>query len=269
MFALRILATVSTAALVHAGPSLAAQHLHKTVFDVQFGAIAVGSATFEIEFDSKSYALKASGKTVGVAELFASGRGVAQSKGRLDVDKVMPESNFVEYVEKKKTSTVQMAFARDAAPTVEMVPDKRKPKVAPKYVPIEVEHLLSVIDPASSIVVPVAREKANDPQSVCNRTLPIYDGDTRFDIALRYKATKPVETEGYKGYAYVCQLRYQPVSGHKTKHRSVEAMSKNKDMEIWLAPMDQTNIFSPIRIVVPTWAGTVTAVPAYFGPAGG
>jgi hypothetical protein len=39
-------------------------------------------------------------------------------------------------------------------------------------------------------------------------------------------------------------------------------------MEIWLAPMQATNLFSPIRVEVPTWIGRISAVPAYFGQGG-
>jgi hypothetical protein len=127
---------------------------------------------------------------------------------------------------------------------------------------------MSVIDPASSIVVRLSATEAANPKNACNRTIPIYDGDTRFDIALTYKFTKTVSTDGYNGDAYVCQLRYVPVSGHKTKQRNIEYMSGNRDMEIWLAPIGGTGIFSIIRVEVPTWVGTVTAVPTFFGTAG-
>jgi hypothetical protein len=129
------------------------------------------------------------------------------------------------------------------------------------------EHLKSVLDPASSIVIPVDPARAGDPRAVCDRTLPIYDGDTRFDIALAYKATKTVTTEGYKGYAYVCGLRYVPIAGHKRNQKNIEYMRKNDGMEIWLAPMEKTNLYTPIRVEVPTWVGRVVAVPTYFGPA--
>ena len=84
----------------------------------------------------------------------------------------------------------------------------------------------------SSVIVPVAWERANDPRAVCDRLLNVYDGDTRYDIQLNYKSTKPIRTDGYRGYAYVCSLRYIPVAGHKKKQRNIEYMSKNEDIEI-------------------------------------
>lgn len=255
----------SAAILALVGAANAGQLRHKTVLEVRFGSIPVGEAVFDIRFDEKTYSLDASGKTVGIADLFASGRGKAESSGHFDDERIIVDKNFVEYVEKKKTSTLEMAFVGGSVESVTLVPDKRKTKIAPKYVPITPEQLKAVIDPASSIVIPVAWDRANDPRAVCDRVINVYDGDTRYDIALKYKSTKPVKTEGYNGHAYVCQLRYVPVAGHRAKQRNVEYMSKNKDMEIWLAPMAQTNVFTPIRIEVPTWIGRVTAQPSFFG----
>jgi hypothetical protein len=103
---------------------------------------------------------------------------------------------------------------------------------------------------------------------VCNRTFNLYDGDARYDVALKYKSTRQIETEGYKGTAFVCQLRYIPISGHRRNEKNVEYMADNKDMEVWLAPVSGTPLFTPIRFDVPTWVGTVVAYPTYFGQSG-
>lgn len=245
--------------------AMAEMERHTTEFDIRFGALPVGAAQFRISFDDKGYVLNATGKTVGVANLFAPGKGQVDSDGALADGRVIPAHNVVRLKEKKKKSMLEMAFADGAVAEVALTPDKPKKKRGRKWVPILPEQLQSVIDPASGVIVPVAADRASDPRAVCDRTLNIYDGDTRYDIALKYKFTKPVETDGYKGYAFVCQLRYIPVSGHKRKQRNIEYMTDNEDMEIWLAPMARTNVFSPIRIEVPTWLGKVTAMSSYFG----
>jgi len=256
-------------ALVSAGatPSEAEVRHHKTVFDVRFGALPVGSATFDIRFDEKSYAVDARGKTEGVVDVFAPGKGRATSEGAIDNSQVVSARHFVEFREKKKTETLEMAFADGAVESVKLTPEKPQKKRGKKWVPIEPDHLRHVMDPASAIVVPVEPGQANDPNAVCNRTFNIYDGGTRYDIALSYKATRKVKTEGYDGYAFVCRLRYVPVSGHKRGEKNVEYMAANKDMEIWLAPMAAMPFYSPVRIEVPTWIGTVSALPSYFGKA--
>jgi Protein of unknown function (DUF3108) len=240
---------------------------HKTVMEVRFGILPVGTATFDIEYDERHYVLGAAGKTVGVVDMLAPGKGKAESAGLIDGSKVIATRHSVEYIEKKKNkkSTLDMEFDNGAVKSVLLVPDKRKRKKSPKWVELTADQLRSVIDPASGIIIPVTPDSAKDPRSVCNRELNIYDGDTRYDIRLKYKSTMPISTEGFNGDAFVCQLRYVPVAGHKKKQRNVEYMRKNEEIEIWLAPMEDSNLYTPIRIEVPTWVGTFSAVPSYFG----
>lgn len=239
---------------------------HKTKMDVRFGIIPVGRATFKITFDDETYSLRASGKTVGVADMVAPGKGWAKSQGRIvdgRIEAVQHEAVFIE--EKKKKSTLEMEFENGAVTKVSVVPEKRKKKKSRKWVQILEEQLSAVIDPASTIIVPVVPEEVGNPRAVCNRVLNIYDGETRFDMKLKYKFTKTIKTEGYEGNAFVCQLRYVPVSGHKKNQRNIEYMRDNEGMEIWLAPLEKSNFYSPIRIEVPTWVGQFTAIPTYFG----
>lgn len=254
----------ASAALVGATAN-AEMTTHRTVFDVRYGPVAVGEARFSIRFNEAAYELDASGKTVGIVDMVASGSGSAKSSGRIEDYRVIVEKASAEFVEESDVSTLEMEFDDGAVTNVIVNPDERKKKDGPKWVQIAEDQLRSVLDPASTIVVPVAWEKANDPRAVCDQRFPVYDGDTRFDIELAYKSTKPVRTDGYKGWAYVCQLRYIPVAGHEKGERNIEYMAGNEDMEIWLAPMAKTNLYTPIRVEVPTWIGTFSAVPKFFG----
>lgn len=262
--------SIITAFLVHCAGSAnlayAETTRHKTKMDVRFGIIPIGRATFNIEFDNETYSLGASGKTVGVAEMVAPGKGTAKSQGLITGDKIVAIQHEAVFIEdKKKKSTLEMEFEDGAVKKVSVAPEKRKQKKGRKWVKILEEQLSAVIDPASSIIIPVTPERARNPRAVCNRNLNVYDGDTRFDIKLKYKFTKKISTDGYKGDAFVCQLRYVPVSGHKKNQKNIDYMRNNKGIEIWLAPMEKSNLFSPIRIEVPTWIGRFSAVPVYFG----
>lgn len=240
---------------------------HRTIFKVRFGPLAIGEAVFDIDFNTERYELELNGKTVGIASALAPGTGEARSGGTITEEGVRTDAHYAMYFDKRKEerSELEMDFDAGDVRSVRVEPDERDAKDGPKWVQIAPEHLQSVLDPASTIVIPVELARANDPRTVCNRRFPVYDGDTRFDIELRYKSTKPVTTQGYKGYAFVCQLRYHPVSGHKRGERNIRYMQENEDMEIWLAPMARTNFYTPIRVEVPTWIGNFSAVPEYFG----
>ena len=161
-----------------------------------------------------------------------------------------------------------LAFADEKVVDVQIVSaKKRKIRAAPKYVPVEQIHMAAVLDPASTLIIPMSGDDAHDGTKVCGQRFPVFDGETRYDIQLRYVSVKPMKTSGYDGYAYVCQMRYIPVAGHKKGHRQVEEMAANKQMEIWLAPMQGVSVFTPIKIVIGTRYGRFSALPTYFGGA--
>lgn len=239
---------------------------HKTTFDVRFGKISVGVMSFIVNSDHKSYVLKGTGRTKGIAEWFAAGKANLTSSGKIENAKTNAENHFLSVSDKKKTATLKMALNNGQIKDLTMTPDKTKKHLQKKYVTITEDHLQNIIDPASTLVIPVPYEKAGDPKSVCNQLHRVYDGETRYDMQLSYKKNAPIKTNGYNGHAYVCRLKYIPVSGHKTSNRNAQRMAKNNNMEIWLAPMQATNIFTPIRIKIPTWIGSFYAEPTYFGP---
>ncbi|MCU0790510.1 MAG: DUF3108 domain-containing protein [Nitratireductor sp.] len=266
MRTIRILASTAALLAVAALPAAAATR-HKSSFDVKFGGLTVGQATFNIEYDETGYKVDARGKTAGIVDLFAPGKGVARSDGAIETASVVARKHFVEYEQPEKTDALEIDFANGAVEKVNIISGKPRKKKGKRWVPVEPEQLKSVIDPASSLVIPVAAASSGNGAAVCNRTFNLYDGDARYDVALKYKSTRQIETEGYKGTAYVCQLRYIPVSGHRRNEKNVDYMAGNKDMEVWLAPISGTELFTPIRFDVPTWVGTVIAYPTYFGAA--
>lgn len=250
----------------------AAEKRHETHFNVKFGAVSVGKMVFGVSMKGNDYTFTGNGKTKGLAEWFSPGNAVIKSEGAVEGQALKASSHYLSVTEDKKTAVLKMSFSGGTVQDVSMKPDKRKKrKNKKKYVVITPDDLKNVVDPASTMVIPVPLEKANDPNAVCNRTFRVYDGETRFDMKLTYKANKPIKTKGYDGNAYVCRFRYVPVAGHKHDEKNVERMAANNDMEIWLAPIDggtkDQSIFTAIRISVPSWVGTFTAEPEYFGPA--
>lgn len=242
--------------------------VHKTQLKVSLGGLPIGIATFDIRLAGDRYELKGKGKTAGIAQVFSPGRGNFTSIGRLKGSRVLSQKHTVFLRDRKEKATLAMTFSGNKVDEVKLNPDKRaKRSRSSRWVPIRPIHTTDVIDPASSLVVPVDEEIASDPKQVCNRTFEIFDGESRYDMQLSFKKIKSVKTEGYKGNAYVCKLKYVPIAGHKTGRKNIERMRKNENMEIWLAPIAGSNVFTFIRIEVGTWIGKFLAVPKYFGVA--
>lgn len=265
---LSIVSVVVASGVVPVLPAQAEMLRHQTHFSVTYGGLEIGKARFDFTFDGKTYALEGSGRTTGLVEWLAPSTGSVQSAGSVIENQLKPQKHSVAVVEAKKKESLSLAFSNEKVVDVKFESTKkRKVRKAPKYVPIEANHLAAVLDPASTLIVPVAVADARDGNKVCNQRFPVFDGETRYDIRLRYKTVQPVKTKGYSGYAYVCQMRYIPVAGHKKNHKQVKEMADNKRMEIWLAPMQGKSVFTPIKIKIGTRYGSFAAVPTYFGAA--
>jgi hypothetical protein len=93
--------------------------------------------------------------------------------------------------------------------------------------------------------------------AACRRTLPIFDGSQRFDMVLSFKRMDNVKAEtGYRGPAVVCAMTYRPVAGYTPGAFRVGYLQKNRDMEMWFAPIAGTRLLAVVRISIPTMLGT-------------
>ena len=152
------------------------------------------------------------------------------------------------------TRTIRMAVKDNAVTAVDIDPpfeDK------PDRVPVRAEDRRNIIDPVGAFVVPAPKSGAAVSPAACDRTLPIFDGWTRFDLKLSWTGEKKVNVKGYSGPVAVCAVRYAPIAGHRRDRPATKFMEENKDIEVWLAPVGASEALVPFRISVKTMVGTV------------
>jgi Protein of unknown function (DUF3108) len=97
---------------------------------------------------------------------------------------------------------------------------------------------------------------------VCKETMPVFDGERRFDIILTPKQRTKVENKtpnGYSGFAAVCRAKFVPVSGYRPDDSAIKYMSQTDGIEVWLVPLPATIFYVPYRISVPTSFGSGSA----------
>jgi hypothetical protein len=88
-------------------------------------------------------------------------------------------------------------------------------------------------------------------EEACQHTLPIFDGNQRYDLKLAFKRTDKMKAEkGYAGPVVVCSLRYEPIAGHRASAALVKYLSEGREMEIALAPIAGTRLLAPFRVSV-------------------
>ena len=53
----------------------------------------------------------------------------------------------------------------------------------------------------------------------------------------------------------MCKARYVPIAGHRALRPATKFMEDNKDMQVWLAPVERSRLLVPLRIAVRTMIG--------------
>jgi hypothetical protein len=126
----------------------------------------------------------------------------------------------------------------------------------PDRVPVRDKDKRGIVDPVGAFIIAVPGADPLVGPAACSRTIPVFDGFTRFDVRLAYVGQRRVTATGYSGPVAVCALRYVPIAGHRPDRPGTKFMAENKNIEMWLAPIESARVLLPYRISVKTMIGT-------------
>nr|MBX2804833.1 DUF3108 domain-containing protein [Hyphomicrobiales bacterium] len=174
-----------------------------------------------------------------------------------------PDSYSFDYSTNEKRGNIDVAFNGNAVTQLDVTPPMRK---SSRHVPITRTHMKGVVDPLSALVMLSKSGLDLSSRQVCSGRLPIFDGNARYDLRLSYKHSKPVVSGyGYRGKAYVCKVKFVPISGHKQGDEESEFAAKTNGIEVWMVPLKKAGIHVPHHIKIPTLAGTAYMTALEFG----
>jgi hypothetical protein len=222
-------------------------------YSVKMIGLPLGSAGLKGSVDGAGYQVAVDAKLTGIAAFVSSSQGAATATGALTQGRVTPATYANSSSNSKETRTVRMAMTGGAVKGVDISPPVED---SPGRIPVTDAHKRNIVDPLSALVMPVAGTEPLVGPAACNRTLPIFDGFTRFDVSLSYVGTRQVKTQGYAGPVSVCSARYKPIAGHRPDRKQTQFMENNRQMEVWLAPLPNARVVVPYRISVATMIGT-------------
>lgn len=232
----------------------------QALYDVSFMGIGIAKGSLAVRVDGRSYAAKLHISTSGLARIISSEESFATSKGRLGA-RVSP-SSYELMSRGEKVTQVSMSLGGGQVRALNAIPELTRRE---DRVPVTSAHKRNVVDPLSAVLVPAEGAAGAE---VCDRTLPVFDGWTRYDIQLSYKDTKPVSVPGYTGDAVVCGARWVPVAGHREGNKSTQFMQANKDLEAWFVPAADAPVMLPYKISVRTMRGMLVVTARQFGAGG-
>ena len=234
-------------------------------YSVKLIGLSLGTASLATNVDGASYRVEANAKLSGVASMVSNSKGAATATGAITAVKVVPNSYATTSANSRMTRTIRIGMVSGNVKVAEITPPFEE---GPGRIPLTEAHKVGIADPLSALVMPVPGTAPVIGPAACERTIPVYDGWTRFDVTLRYVSTRNVTTKGYSGPVAVCNARYMPLAGHRPDRPATKFMMENKAMEVWLAPVGETRVVVPYRISVATMVGT-TVIEAMEFTAGG
>jgi hypothetical protein len=234
------------------GPAAANSQSLKVDYAISLAGIPLGYADLATTLEGSKYKMQVGARLTGLAGMLTGGRGAATAAGAIAGTQPVPATFAVTSRSTSDQRTVRMGLAGGGVSAVEITPplDEKLDRV-----PLKESHKRGVLDPVSALLMPAAsRGSVTDPGN-CNRTLPVFDGAARFDVVLSYEQTAQIEKPGYSGPVLVCTARYVPIAGHRALRPSTQFMEDNRDMRVWLAPLEGSRLLVPLRIAVQTMVG--------------
>lgn len=237
--------------LVAAAPALAGGAALDADYGIFLAGIPIGTADVKSTFDGRRYTIDLQARLTGLAGMVTGGKGAASAAGSVDGARVVPRTFAVTSQNAKESRVVRMGLSSGNVAAIAIEPPLEE---RPDRIPVESGHKRGVVDPVSALLMPASAGKVSDPEN-CNRTIPVFDGASRFDVQLSYAETRTVTKPGYEGPVLVCKARWKPISGHRPTRSAVKFMEENEDMAVWLAPVEAGRFLLPLRIEVRTQIG--------------
>lgn len=242
------------------GAAVAREGEVQALYAASFMGIGIAKGALSVKVERGAYAAKLHISTAGLARIVSSEESFVDAKGY--VGRSLVPSTY-ELMSRGDTVTqVSMALGGGNVRSLRAIPELVE---YDDRVPVTAAAKRRVVDPLSAAILPITRDDKSDDKSVCDRTLPVFDGWTRYDINLSYTGTDPVDIPGYKGDAVHCSARWVPVAGHREGTKSTEYMRDNRDLDVWFVPMAEGRVMVPSKISVQTMRGLLLVVATQFG----
>ncbi len=245
-------AALACALLAAAAPGAIAAESLQVGYSIRLLGLSLGTAGLTAKLSPSNYEMEVSAKLAGVASVVTRAEGGARSSGAIEQGRVVSRSYATASSNSRETRTVRMALNGGSVRSVEVTPP---PEPHPDRIPVTELHKRGVIDPLSALVMPVAGRTALIGPAACDRTIPVFDGYARFDVTLSYAGTQNVRSPAYTGPVAVCKARYKAIAGHRPQRKSTNYMENNRQMEVWLMPVETARVLTPFKIMVATQVG--------------
>lgn len=204
-----------------------------------------GRAVIEARVTPDSYAVDSRVTAAGIVDWFVDYSSTLNSRGRITGNGVKPVYYQALDDEGRKNRQTRITFRPDSV-DVEVTPphgDLGDP-------PASETQKLEAVDPMTALVLMSINANAT-PDDPCRGVVPIFDGKGRYNLHLSLnKHIRKMDAPGWKGPAFICNVRYEEVAGYKKKTQA-EKDAVQRDLQwinIILADLGPGEPRVPIKI---------------------
>ena len=229
-------------------------------YRVDLAGLNLGKFNLTATFKDSAYEMEAKGRFSLLAGLLYRASGTTTSAGKMTGAGPEPSSYTLRYKGGDKKETRLMNFSAGAVSQVSITPQKkRNPN---RHIPVTDAQLANVLDPLTAAFLSARSNGSRGDLKVCHQTVPIFDGEQRFNIVLSPKRVENLTKgpDGISGPVAVCRVKFKPIGGYRPDHPGVKFMTETDEIEVWLVSLPRTPLYVPYQIFVPTaWGrGSVT-----------
>ena len=222
-------------------------------YSATLAGIPIGSGSWTIEAAETQYTATVNGSTSGLLRAFTGGQGNATSRSTLSGGKVVSSIYAATITTRKHTDSIRITISNGNVKDFRIDPPQ---DADPERVPITDAHQHNVLDPMTASMVRMSGNGDILSPEACERTLAVFDGRLRYDLQFAFKRMDNVKAKkGYAGPVVVCAAYFSPIAGFVPSRSAIKYLSKQREMEIWLAPIAGTRVLVPYRAQSPTPVG--------------
>jgi hypothetical protein len=234
--------------------SVYAQGRLEARYSATLAGVPIGTGSWTIDITDTQYTAVVNGTTSGLLRAFTGGQGNATARGTLNGGQQLRSSIYVATIGgRKKIDSIRITINNGNVKDFKVDPPLDND---PERVPITEASQRGVLDPIAASLVRMPGQGALLAPEACQRTLEIFDGRLRYDMQFAFKRMdKAKAVKGYAGPVVVCAAYFTPVAGFVPSRAAIKYLSKQRDMEVWLAPIAGTRVLVPYRAQGPTPIG--------------
>jgi hypothetical protein len=227
---------------------------------ISMTGIRVGQSAWTVNIDNDRYEVSANGGSVDLLNVLLRGEGLAKVSGSVRDGRLVPTIFSSSLIEDGVKGDLKMTLDDGVVTAVE---DKGPPPSADR-VPLTKWHVQGVTDPLTALLLPDEGGEAHPAKESCNRTLAIFDGRRRYDLALSFKRMEKLHQMADGERLLVCNVILRPIAGHRADSMIMKYVAGRRDMEISFAPIAGMRYLAPFRLSLPTLIGTMAVQAASF-----